>query len=163
MYNNSSLAYNISTGTNLHIMTYYIRNGNQFDVAKEKALDIQDHLPAGNYIVKQRPMDGPLYLEGVEDFIPIKKLYGTTTRDAERILCTYQDRGVSTGILLNGEKGSGKTLLAKTLSIEAAKLGIPTIIINAPWVGDQFNKFIQELFFNLIFIFIHKLPYQFRI
>lgn len=126
-------------------MTYYIRNGNQFDVAKEKSLDIQDSLPAGNYIIKERPMDGPLYLEGVEDFTPIKKLYGTTTRDAERILRTYQDRGISTGILLNGEKGSGKTLLAKTLSIEAAKMGIPTIIVNAPWVGDKFNKFIQDI------------------
>ena len=115
-------------------MTYYIRNGNQFDVAKEKALDIQDHLPAGNYIVKQRPMEGPLYLEGVDDFQSVKKLYGSTTKDAERILNTYKSRGISTGILLNGEKGSGKTLLAKTLSIEGAKLGIPTIIINAPWM-----------------------------
>ena len=134
-------------------MTYYIRNGNQFDVAKEKSLDIQDRLPAGNYIVKERPMDGPLYLEGVDDFTSIKKLYGTTTRDADRILRTYQDRGISTGVLLNGEKGSGKTLLAKTLSIEAAKMGIPTIIINAPWVGDKFNKFIQDIDQECIIMF----------
>lgn len=134
-------------------MTYYIRNGNQFDVAKEKALDIQDRLPVGNYIVKERPMDGPLYLEGVDDFTPIRKLYGTTTRDADRIIRTYQDRGISTGVLLNGEKGSGKTLLAKTLSIEAAKMGIPTIIINAPWVGDKFNKFIQDIDQECIIMF----------
>ena len=134
-------------------MTYYIRNGNQFDVAKENALDIQDKLPVGNYIVKERPLDGPLYLEGVEDFTPIKKLYGNTTKDADRILRTYQDRGISTGVLLNGEKGSGKTLLAKTLSIEAAKLGIPTIIINAPWVGDKFNKFIQDIEQECIIMF----------
>lgn len=134
-------------------MTYYIRNGNQFDVAKEKSLDIQDRLPAGNYIVKERPMEGPLYLEGVDDFTSIKKLYGSTTRDADRILRTYQDRGISTGVLLNGEKGSGKTLLAKTLSIEAAKMGIPTIIINAPWVGDKFNKFIQDIDQECIIMF----------
>ena len=134
-------------------MTYYIRNGNQFDVAKEKSLDIQDRLPAGNYIVKERPMEGPLYLEGVDDFTPIRKLYGSTTRDADRILRTYQDRGISTGVLLNGEKGSGKTLLAKTLSIEAAKMGIPTIIINAPWVGDKFNKFIQDIDQECIIMF----------
>jgi len=126
-------------------MTYYICNGNQFDVAKEKSIDIRDRLPVGNYIVKERPMDGPLFLEGVDDFVSISKLYGTTTKDADRILRTYQERGISTGVLLNGEKGSGKTLLAKTLSIEGAKLGIPTIIINAPWVGDKFNKFIQDI------------------
>jgi gluconate kinase len=47
--------------------------------------------------------------------------------------------------MLNGEKGSGKTLLAKTLSIEAAKQGIPTIIINNAWTGDAFNKFLQDI------------------
>ena len=134
-------------------MTYYICNGNQYDVAKEKSLDIRDNLPVGNYIIKERPMDGPLFLEGVDDFIPISKLYGTTTRDADRILRTYRQRGNSTGVLLNGEKGSGKTLLAKTLSIEGAKLGIPTIIINAPWVGDKFNKFIQDIDQECIILF----------
>ena len=134
-------------------MTYYICNGNQFDVAKEKSLDIRDRLPVGNYIIKERPLDGPLYLEGVDGFSSVNKLYGSTTRDAERILRTYQERGISTGVLLNGEKGSGKTLLAKTLSIEAAKLGIPTIIINAPWVGDKFNKFIQDIDQECIIMF----------
>jgi hypothetical protein len=47
--------------------------------------------------------------------------------------------------MLTGEKGSGKSLLAKTISIEAAKQGIPTLIINAPWHGDKFNKFIQDI------------------
>jgi hypothetical protein len=134
-------------------MTYYICNGNQFDVAKEKSLDIRDRLPVGNYIVKERPMDGPLFLEGVDSFTTVSKLYGTTTKDADRILRTYQERGISTGVLLNGEKGSGKTLLAKTLSIEGAKLGIPTIIINAPWVGDKFNKFIQDIDQECIIMF----------
>jgi hypothetical protein len=55
------------------------------------------------------------------------------------------DRTTSTGVMLNGEKGSGKTLLAKTLSIEGGLMGIPTIIINAPWTGDVFNKFLQDI------------------
>jgi hypothetical protein len=37
-------------------------------------------------------------------------------------------------------------LLAKNLAIEAAKrLSIPCIVINAPWVGDKFNAFMQMI------------------
>jgi hypothetical protein len=47
--------------------------------------------------------------------------------------------------MMTGEKGSGKTLLTKNVSIQLAKQGIPTIVINAPWSGDKFNTFIQNI------------------
>jgi adenylate kinase family enzyme len=47
--------------------------------------------------------------------------------------------------LLSGEKGSGKSLLAKSLSINVAKVGIPTIVINQNWCGEKFNNFIQSI------------------
>jgi hypothetical protein len=60
-------------------------------------------------------------------------------------MSTFLDRSASTGIMLTGEKGSGKSLLAKNLSIVAAAQGIPTIVINQPWAGDKFNSFIQTI------------------
>lgn len=125
-------------------MSYFIRNGNTFRVASEEAIDLHKELPVGNYTVKADQF-GNLFLEMVDAFQPIKKLYGDTRRNADRIIRTFNDRVVSTGVMLNGEKGSGKTLLAKTLSIEAAKQGIPTIIINQAWTGDSFNKFLQDI------------------
>ncbi|NDH68662.1 MAG: hypothetical protein EBY22_12320, partial [Gammaproteobacteria bacterium] len=39
-----------------------------------------------------------------------------------------------------------KSLLAKNLAIQGAvQLGIPCIVINAPWVGDKFNAFMQMI------------------
>lgn len=126
-------------------MSYFIRNGNNFRIAAEEALDIQTVLPVGNYTVKFNDMGGFFFLEMVDQFKQVPKLYGDTTKNASRIIRTYLDRTVSTGVMLTGEKGSGKSLLAKTLSIEAALLDIPTIIINDPWVGDNFNKFLQDI------------------
>jgi hypothetical protein len=133
-------------------MSHFFRNGNTFRVADDKAIEVHDHLPVGNYIVKMDPFEN-FFLEQVEAFTQVSKVYGDSTKNAKRILNTFNDRTVSTGVLLNGEKGSGKTLLAKTLSIEAAKQNIPTVIINSPWAGDKFNKLIQDIDQSAIIMF----------
>ena len=126
-------------------MSYFLRNGNTWKVASEESMDLHSTLPAGNYTVKQ-DMFGNLFLEMVDAFPQPSKLYGDTSKNADKIINTFLDRPVSTGVMLNGEKGSGKTLLAKVLSIRAAaKWAIPTIVINQPWVGDNFNKFLQDI------------------
>lgn len=125
-------------------MTYFLRNGNTFRVSDEAALDLHKLLPPGNYIIKQ-DMFGNLFLEQTGDFEYKGKLYGDTGRNADRILNTFDSRSASTGVLLNGEKGSGKTLLAKTLSMRGAEKGYPTILINSAWKGDAFNKLIQSI------------------
>jgi hypothetical protein len=127
-------------------MSYFLKSGNTFRVSSKEAMDLHDLLPAGNYVVKEMPMDGPLYLEHIESFEIKGKRYGDLEKNTDRILNTFMDRPASTGVMLAGEKGSGKSLLAKNLAIEAAKrLNIPTIVINAPWVGDKFNAFMQMI------------------
>jgi hypothetical protein len=126
-------------------MSYFLRNGNTFRVADNASMDIQRSLPAGNYVVKQ-DQHGNLFLEMVDPFERLGKIYGDTTKNAGRIMTTFLSRkNKGTGVLLTGEKGSGKTLLAKTLSLDCADQGIPTILINAPWRGDGFNKLIQDI------------------
>jgi hypothetical protein len=125
-------------------MSHFIRNGNMFRIADEKSLDIHSNLPVGTYTVKSDEF-GNLFLEGIDAFEPPKKVYGDTLKNVERILRTFLDRSASTGVLLSGEKGSGKTLLAKMLSIHGALGNIPTIVINQPWHGDRFNKLIQDI------------------
>jgi hypothetical protein len=47
--------------------------------------------------------------------------------------------------LLAGEKGSGKTMLAKMLAIIGYNHGYPTIVINTPYAGDKFNELLQSI------------------
>lgn len=125
-------------------MTLFVKNGNTFRVADEANLDIHPKLPAGNYVIKM-DQAGNMFLEIVDSFQFTSKRYGNNSRNTTRILSTFMARENSTGVMLTGEKGSGKSLLAKTVSMEGALMGIPTIIINTPYTGDQFNTFIQNI------------------
>lgn len=125
-------------------MSYFIKSGNTFKVADKSSLDIKEFLPAGNYIVKQDQF-GNFFLETVDSFEFKGKKYGDNDRNRDRIYNTFMDRATSTGVMLTGEKGSGKTLLAKTLSIKCADEGIPTILINQPWRGEAFNSLLQDI------------------
>jgi len=126
-------------------MTYFLKSGSRFNVSTKEAMDLHEALPVGHYTVKFDKMAGCFYLEQIEGFEIKGKIYGDTKRQAERILNTFNDRTASTGIMLTGEKGSGKTLLAKMLSLEGAKAGVPTIVINQPWCGEDFNGFMQMI------------------
>ena len=125
-------------------MSHFLRTGNTWKVADERAVEVADKLPAGNYVVKSDPY-GNLFLEQIESFEFKGKKYGDNDKNRDRIFSTFMSRSSSTGVMLTGEKGSGKTLLAKTLTLKCADEGIPTIVINTPWRGDAFNKLLQDI------------------
>jgi hypothetical protein len=148
--------------------TYYLKRGDMFFVASQSALNLHTSLPVGSYTVGRH--EGEYYLQEILPFdLTGQKLYGDTKRQAERILHTFRARGgdggignnngpptssSSTGVLLAGQKGSGKTLLAKHISVRAAReMGVSTIVINEPWSGERFNAFIQSILQPYIVLF----------
>jgi len=132
--------------------TYFLKHGNEFRVSSSEAMDLHELLPPANYVVKKDQYDA-FYLEGMENFTIPSKIYGTHTKDAKRILNTFAQRSGTTGVLLCGSKGSGKTMLSKLISSKGSEKGIPTIIVNAPHSGDAFNTFLDTITQPCIILF----------
>lgn len=103
------------------------------------------NLPGKNFSLKFDDHRGIFFLSPVAPFTLPPKIYGKVNDYSDRILNTYKSREISTGTLLFGEKGSGKSLLAKNISIKAAKEGIPTIIVSEPFSGTLFSEFIANV------------------
>lgn len=106
---------------------------------------VHDILPTSTYALKMDPT-GKLYLEKIENFSMPEKLFGNIAKTAEKVVRTYTDRTGVTGMLLTGEKGSGKTLLGKKVALDLmADQDQPIIVVNIPISGDSFGIFLQKL------------------
>lgn len=125
-------------------MSIYIKEQDTLWPTEDGVYNIKKSLPIGTYTVGAHPMRG-FYLKEITDFTVTGKIYGDTEKKADKILNTFQNRPNTTGVLLAGEKGSGKTMLAKLISTKAAEQGMATIVINSAFSGDNFNTFIQGI------------------
>lgn len=85
------------------------------------------------------------YFEEMEEFSLPRKIYGDNSALRERIMKTFFSRKNSTGVLLSGLQGSGKSLLIKELSIHLLKEEIPTILINSPFCDEEFKILLSKI------------------
>lgn len=106
---------------------------------------LQPSLPPQIYNLEFNPEQGMFYLEIVGKNYPIPELFGEVNNRVERIFKAFKDRPRSTGTLLTGDKGSGKTLFAKVLANRAIEQNIPVIVITRPFSGSSFNQFINAI------------------
>ena len=74
-----------------------------------------------------------LYLRKIySEFTFDYKIYGLETSFVNRVLKTYENTTGNLGILLNGVRGTGKTVSSKII---ANKLNQPTVVIDVPFNG----------------------------
>ena len=108
-------------------------------------------LDDGIYQIQQDPMTGALFLVRIaEEFHFGFKLYGIDEKLVKHVLDTYnkQPSKRNLGVLLNGAKGTGKTVTAKIL---ANRLGLPVILCDRPYPG--LANFLAGIAHDCVFFF----------
>jgi hypothetical protein len=124
--------------------TVYCTRGGMILPMDKSSLASQPKLEASTYRIVFDPEIG-MGLVPCAGFSLPKKVYGNYDNLADRYLKTFEDRPAGTGVLLTGEKGSGKTLLARKICIEAIKRGYPILILDRPYKGAMLGPFLQAL------------------
>lgn len=131
----------------------YSMTGSDVFLMDESDIIVLDKLEPKTYVVKFNEQRGIFYLTVVDDMsVPIK-VYGKCIDHSERIISTFLKRHEQTGVHLTGEKGSGKTLLAKVISEKLRDLGMATIIVNDNFCGEAFNTFVASIGDPCLFLF----------
>ena len=104
-----------------------------------------ERIPTGTYGLAFDPMIG-FYLYEKDDMAVPSVTYGDADDKSDRILKTFTSRrGKNTGVMLEGTKGSGKTLQAKMLSAACQERDIPTIVIGSAFSGEPFINFLTAI------------------
>jgi hypothetical protein len=114
-------------------------------------VDIVNELPVGIYRLHYDQMKDDFSLELLQEKFGFEfKLYGLDTKFVNHVIGTYnnQEAKHNIGILLNGEKGAGKTVTAKYLCNE---LHLPVIICDANY--KNIDMFISSIDQDCVFFF----------
>lgn len=122
------------------------QSGNMFTLAKSFQ-NIVPTLPGGTFEVKFSDEIG-FFLVRRDDIQVTGKVYGNSRDRAEKIFKTFQRRSKNnknTGVLLSGDKGSGKTFVWKMTAEMCIAAEIPVILISSAYAGGAFLSFMASI------------------
>lgn len=128
----------------------FLKRGDFYTVT-DGNFSVMTNLDDGIYQTHQNPVTGEIFLEKIADKFNFGfKLYGIDEALVNHVLNTYnkQETKKNIGVLLNGAKGTGKTVTAKYL---CNKLGLPVIICDTPYGG--LSKFLASINHDCVFFF----------
>lgn len=105
--------------------------GNSYSLS-EVSHQVKD-LPAGIYRLEFNSMFNQFYLDHVQDKFDFPyKIYGVETEFIQRVKKSWDNTRINMGVLLNGLKGTGKTVTAELICNE---MSMPVILIQKHYDG----------------------------
>jgi hypothetical protein len=105
------------------------KKGNIFyPITPVKSDTLRDHLPAAIYTIAVTE-DGIGLKHFRGRFKTPGKIYGSHAARKKQVLETYDSRNGSTGVILTGAKGTGKSLLTEDIANAMIDRGVPVIYI----------------------------------
>ena len=128
----------------------FLKRGDIYNQTEDN-FSISSRLDKGIFQIKQDQQTGVLFLERIaNEFHFGFKLYGVDETLVKHVIDTYEKQPIkkNIGVLLNGAKGTGKTVTAK---IMANKLGLPVIICDKSYGG--LATFLASINHDCIFFF----------
>lgn len=127
-------------------MMNVVNYGSQFQIYGEEVKTYQQ-LPVGSYEVNFNKMTG-FYLNSRPDLITNEeKIYGNHKSRVDKILTSFDLSHRNFGVILSGQKGIGKSLLARLLATEAIKKGFPVLVVSGyvPGIASFISSIEQEI------------------
>lgn len=123
-----------------------VNSGDTYEIYRN-SLRTYDKLPAQVYKVCFHEQKG-FWLEehmGIE--VNETKTYGVHEQKVQKVLNNFTLFNRNLGVILSGDKGIGKSLFSRMLSIAAIKQGIPVIIVDGyiPGIASYLEEIEQEV------------------
>lgn len=102
-------------------------------------------LPNSTFLICFNPEVG-YFLKETEAMKLPTKIYGHNTRNSDKIMKMFlEEQGRTSGALLSGVKGTGKTLTAIEVCLNGQELGMPVLLLQDPHCGTAFNDFMATI------------------
>ena len=130
-----------------------VESGNEYLVLPGSVKVTDDLLPK-TYKVMYSQQSG-FSLLGADDFtLPTDmKVFGNRSQKVEMIMKAYNSRSKSTGILLTGIKGTGKTLMARQLATAMNEAGHAVLLVSTSASNTALSEYLQTMPDNIMVLF----------
>ena len=127
-------------------MMNIIKAGSRYQIYGED-LNTYDKLPVRSYDVAFHQMQGFFLVARPDLVVKEEKVYGNHKQKVAKVMKSFKQTDRNFGVILSGQKGIGKSLMARLLAEEGIANGLPVITVTdyIPGIASFLGSIEQEV------------------